>query len=167
MQLEDEKRTPERTKDVAKGKSQQYKNLCKQIKKAAKQDKEHGIQEECEEVEKGLTTGNGRQAFNLIKMLRRKFTLRLNVIRDQETKYYSLRGEITEGWTVYCDNLYKDHEGGDNMARDLKRITSTSTEGPQDILYSKVYRRSDMLTEKNKIPEPNWIIAKMLQAEGK
>ena len=45
---------------------------------------------------------------------------------------------VTERWTIYCDNLDKDHGRGDNMVKDLKRIIPTSTEGPQDILYTEV-----------------------------
>ena len=71
-------------------------------------------------------------------MFRKKFTPRLHVIRDQEGKILQSEEEITERRTICCDNLYKAHGGGDNMVKDSKRITSTSIEEQQDILYSKV-----------------------------
>ena len=74
--------------------------------------------------------------------------------------------EITERWTVYCDKLYKDHGESNNMVRDLKRMTPTSTEEPQDILYSEV-EEEIFLLKNNKIPGPDGIIAEMLKAEGK
>ena len=41
LKLVDEKRTRKPTKDASKGKSRQHKNLCKQVKKTGRQDKEY------------------------------------------------------------------------------------------------------------------------------
>ena len=110
---------------------------------------------------KCLTVGNTRQLYSLIKTLGRKFTPRRHVTRDQEGKILQSQEEIAEKWTVYSDNLYKDHEGDDNMVRDRKCITSTNTEGPQDILYSEV-EEAICLLEKNKILGPDGIKEEML-----
>ena len=98
-------------------------------------------------------------------MLRRKFTPRLSVIRDQGGKRLQSQ-EVTERWTAYCDNLYKDYRGDGYMVRDLKRITPTSTNEPQDILYSQVEEAICSL-KKNKISGPHGITAEMLQAGRK
>ena len=45
--------------------------------------------------------------------------------------------EIIQQWTKYCGSLYKDQGGGDTMTKDLEMITPTSTEEPQNILYSE------------------------------
>ena len=74
-----------------------------------RQDKEHYIQQQCEKTEKGLTIGNTRQACSLIKVLRRKFTPRLNIIRGQESRILQSQENTTERWAVYCNNLYKHH----------------------------------------------------------
>ena len=71
-------------------------------------------------------------------MLRRKFTLRISVTQEQEGKVLQFQGEIIHQWTKYCSSLYKDYRGGDSMARDLEKVTITSIEAPQNILYSKV-----------------------------
>ena len=71
-----------------------------------------------------------------------------------------------ERWTVYCDKLYKDHGGSNNMVRDLERMTPTSTEEPHDILYSEV-EVEIFLLKNNKSPGPGGITAEMLKAEGK
>ena len=52
------------------------------------------------------------------------------------------------------------------MVRDLKRMTSTSTEEPQDILYSEV-EEEIFLLKNNGSPGPDRITAEMLKAEGK
>jgi hypothetical protein len=63
---------------------QQYKRLCWKVKRSARQDKQHWIQNQCEHAEKGLNIGNTREACGVIKMLRKEFVPRLNVIRKQE-----------------------------------------------------------------------------------
>ena len=57
LKLADEKRKLKETKDASKERSQQYKNLCKEVKKAVRQDKERWIQQQCEEVEKVYQLG--------------------------------------------------------------------------------------------------------------
>ena len=82
LKLADEKRTLKQSKNASAKKEQQYKDLCKKVKKSARQDKERWIQQQCEEIEKGLVIGKMRHAYSLIKMLRRKFTPRISVIQD-------------------------------------------------------------------------------------
>ena len=82
LRLADEKRRLQQTRSVSTQKEHQYKDLCKKVKKSARQDKERWIQQQCEEIEKGLAIGKTRQAYGLIKMLRRKFTPRISVIQD-------------------------------------------------------------------------------------
>ena len=86
LELADEKRTLKQTKNTLTRKEQEYKNLCKRVKKSARRDKEHWIQEQCKEIEKALVIRKTRQAYSLIKILRRKFTPRINVIQGQDGK---------------------------------------------------------------------------------
>ena len=51
------------------------------------------------------------------------------------------------------------------MAEDLKKITPTSTEEPQNILYSEVEEAIRTL-KRNKSPGPDGITAEMIQADG-
>ena len=54
LKLADERRTLKQTRNASAQKEQQYKGLCKKVKKSARQDKERWIQQQCEEIEKGL-----------------------------------------------------------------------------------------------------------------
>ena len=69
LKLEDEKRALKQTRNASAQKEQQYKGLCTKVKKSARQDKERWIQQQCEEIKKGLAIGRTRQAYSLIKML--------------------------------------------------------------------------------------------------
>jgi hypothetical protein len=139
--------------------------MCKKVKKSARQDKEHWIDEQCEEVERCLKIGNTRQAYSLIKMLGKKFVSRLNVIRNKEGIIVQSKKEIKQRWTQYCSSLYKDHGGGDRMVKELEEITSLNNEDPQDILYSEVQEAIRAL-KKNKSPGSDGITSEMLQAGG-
>ena len=165
MKLADEKRTLKQSKNASTQKEQQYKDLCKKVKKAARQDKERWIQQQCEEIEKGLVIGTTRHAYSQIKMLRRKFTPRISLIQDQDGKILQSQDEIIQQRTKYCSSLYKDHGGGDSMARDLEMIASTSIEEPQNILYSEVEEAIRTL-KRNKSPGSDGITAEMIQTGG-
>jgi hypothetical protein len=165
LKLADEKRRLKQIKHTSTQHAQQYKEMCKKVKKSARQDKENWIDEQCKEVEEGLKIGNTRQAYSLIKMLGKKFVPRLNAIRNKEGTMLQSKEEIKHRWTQYCSGLYKDHGGGDRMVKELEEITPIINEDPQDILYSEVEEAIRTL-KKNKSPGSDGIIAEMLQAGG-
>ena len=152
LKIADEKRTLKQSKNASAQKEQQYKDLCKKVKKSVRQVKERWIQQQWEEIQKDLPIGITRQAYNLIKMLRRKFTPRISVIQDQDGTMLQSQDEIIQQWTKYCSSLYKDQGGGDNITKDLEMITPTSTEEPQNILYSEV--EEAIRTLKRKVQAP-------------
>ena len=116
-------------------------------------------------LKKVLKIGNTRQAYSLIKMLRKKFVPRLNVIRDQEGTMLQSKDEIKQRWTQYCSSLYKDPGGGDEMVKELEEITPPSRRRSQDILYAEVQAAIQSL-KRNKSPGSDGITAEMLQAGG-
>ncbi|CAF2239431.1 unnamed protein product [Rotaria magnacalcarata] len=141
--------------------TQQYKGLCRKVKRSARQDKEHWIQDQCEQAEKGLNIGNTREAYGLIKMLRKEFVPRLNVIRNQEGTMLQTKDDIKRKWTQHCNSLYKDPGGGDGMVKELVDIAPPGDEVPQDILYSEVQTAINSL-KRNKSPGSDGITAEML-----
>ncbi|CAF1081345.1 unnamed protein product [Adineta ricciae] len=166
LKLADEKRRLKQMKNVSDRYAQAYRDSCTRVKKAARQDKEHWIHEQCEQAEKGLKIGNTREAYSLIKTLRKKFTPRLNVLRSQDGTLLQSKDEIKQRWTQYCSGLYQDHGGGDVVVRELAEITPfTDDEESHDILYSEVQSAISSL-KKNKSPGSDGITAEMLQAGG-
>jgi hypothetical protein len=127
LKLADEKRRLKQRKNVSTEYTQQYKDFCRKVKKSARQDKEHWIHDQCEQAEKSLNIGNTKQAYGLIKMLRKEFVPRLNVIRNQEGTMLQSKDEIKQRWTQYCSSLYKDPGGGDGMVKELEEITPPKT----------------------------------------
>jgi hypothetical protein len=166
LKLADEKRRLKQMKSVSEKYAQAYKDFCKKVKKSARQDKEHWIHDQCQEVEKALNIGSTRQAYSLIKTLRQKFVPRLNVLRSPDGTMLQSKDEIKQRWTQYCSDLYRDHGGGDGVVQELEEITPpTNDEDPHDILYSEVQAAIHSL-KKNKSPGSDGITAEMLQAGG-
>ena len=163
--LADEKRRLKQMKNVSEKYVQAYRDSCKKVKRSARQDKEHWIHTQCEEVEKGLSIGSTRQAYSLIKTLRQKFVPRMNVLRSKEGTILQSKDEIKQRWTQYCSDLYKDHGGGDEVVKELTEISPLNDEESPDILYSEVEAAIQSL-KKNKSPGADGITAEMLQAGG-
>ena len=165
LKLADEKRRLKLMKNVSAKYAQQYRDSCKKVKRSARQDKEHWIHDQCEQADKGLNIGNTRQAYSLIKMLGKKPTPRVNVLRTQEGTMLQPKDEIKERWTQYCSSLYKDHGGGEGMAKELEEITPPNNEESHDILYSEIEDAINTL-KRNKSPGSDGITAELLQAGG-
>ena len=165
LKLADEKRKQKQLRNVSPEYTQQYKGLCRKVKRSARQDKEYWIQDQCEQAEKGLNIGNTREAYGLIKMLRKEFVPRLNVIRNQEGTMLQTNDDIKRRWTQYCSSLYKDPGGGDGMVKELDDIAPPVNEDPQDILYSEV-QAAIISLKRNKSPGSDGVTAEMLQAGG-
>ena len=165
LKLADEKRKLRLVKNVSAEQALLHKEMCRKVKKSARQDKENWIQNQCEEADKGLQTGNTKQACSLIKTLKNVFVPRISVLRNAEGTILQSKDEIKQRWTQYYSNLYKDHGGGDDMVTELEKITPLNEEDPQDILYAEVQSAIDAL-KRNKSPGSDGITGEMLQAGG-
>lgn len=165
LKLADEKRRLKQMKNVSVQYAEAYKDFCRKVKKAARNDKEHWIQNQCEDVEKGLNVGSTRQAYRLIRVLQQKPKSRLNVLRSEEGTILQSKDEIKGRWTQYCSALYTDPGGGDEAMKELEEITPPINEDPPDILYAEVQAAINTL-KRNKSPGPDGITAEMLQAGG-
>jgi hypothetical protein len=165
LKLADEKRKLKQLKNVSTEYTQQYKDSCRRVKISARTDKEQWIHDQCEQAEKGLNIGNTREAYGLLKMLRREFVPRLNVIRNQQGTLLQSKDDVKRRWTEYCSSLYKDLGGGDEIVRELEDIAPPEVDEAQDILYSEVETAIRAL-KKNKSPGSDGISAELLQAGG-
>lgn len=166
LKLADEKRKLKQMKNVSVEYTQQYKDFCRKVKKSARGDKERWIQEQCEQADKSLNIGNTKQAYGLIKILKRKeFVPRLNAIRNEEGALLQSKDEIQQRWTRYCSSLYKDLGGGDEMVKELDEITPPINKDSQNILYSEVQVAIQSL-KPDKSPGSDGITAEMIQAGG-
>ena len=96
-----------------------------------------------------------------MKMLKKKFEPKLTIIREQDDIVLQSKEHIKQRWTKYCSSLYKDNGGGEDMVKDLKRITASYEEKSNEILYAEVQEAIHKL-KNNKSPGTDAITAKML-----
>lgn len=166
LNLAEKKRKAKQLKHLSTNHNNTYKDLCNEVKKSARKDKNQWIQEQCEEIQKGLQIGNNKQAYNLVKILKKKYTPKLTIIKDQDGTILHSKQDINHRWTQYCSTLYEDKGGGETMVKELEQITPSSEDNPSGILYSEI---EDAITKlkKNKSPGTDGITAEMLQAGGK
>ncbi|CAF1621865.1 unnamed protein product, partial [Adineta ricciae] len=166
LNLAEEKRKAKQTKNTSPLANERYKNLCNQVKKSAKMDKNNWIQEQCDEIQKGLEVGNSKQAYQMVNLLKKKYVPKLNIIQNIDGSLSQTKQEVLQTWTTYCTQLYKDKHGVNNkMVDELEDITPPIDDDSNGILYSEVENAINKL-KKNKSPGNDEITAEMLQAGG-
>lgn len=167
--LADQKRKAKQTKQNSSTDNQRYKNLCNQVKKSARMDKNKWIQDQCEAIQRGLSVGNNKQAYQLVKLLKKKFSPRVTMVRNKGGILSQSKTDVLQNWTEYCGELYQDNDNGngdENKAREaLNKICPPINNESNGILYSEVEDAINKL-KKNKSPGVDGITAEMLQAGG-
>jgi hypothetical protein len=166
--LADHKRKAKQTKNISSTNNERYKNLCNQVKKSARMDKNNWIQEQCEAIQMGLSVGNSKQAYQLVKLLKKKFSPKLTIIKNKDGTLSQSKADVLQSWTRYCSELYQDKGGGgeNKVAEALSKICPPIINDVSNgILYSEVEDAINKL-KKNKSPGVDGITAEMLQAGG-
>ena len=118
--------------------AQQYEDICRKVKKSARYGKERWIYDEYEQADKSFNMRNTKQAYGLIKMLKRDFVPRLSTILNEESALLLSEDEIRQRFRQYCSILYKDPGRRDKMVKELDAIILPDNEDAQDMLYSEV-----------------------------
>lgn len=143
-----------------------YRELYNTVKKSAKQDKENWIQQQCDAIENGMKVGNTRQAYKLVKMLKRQYVPKLIVIKDQDGTILQWKEDMMHRWTQYCPTHYDKQEVDEETLDQLLLITAPAGSDTEDILLSEVEEAITRL-KKSKSPEADQITAEMIQGGGK
>ncbi|CAF4049065.1 unnamed protein product [Rotaria sp. Silwood2] len=165
LELADEKRKAKQVKHISIQLNNKYKHLCNEVKKAARKDKDKWIQTQCGEIQMGLKVGNSKQAYNLVKLLKKKFQPKLTAIRDQDGTIVQSKQGIMERWTKYCSGLYEDNGSGEKVVEELVNISPSNDNSSYGILYNEVQDAIQKL-KKNKSPGTDEITAEMIQSGG-
>ncbi|CAF1682339.1 unnamed protein product, partial [Adineta ricciae] len=164
--LADEKLKAKQTKHLSSIANERYRNLCSQVKKSAKMDKNIWIQDQCEAIQKGLAVGNSRQAYQLANLLKKKYVPKLNIIKNLDGSLSQTKQDVIQTWTAYCSKLYQDEHGDNNkIIEELENITPPANDDSNGILYSEVEEAINKL-KKHKSPGNDGITAEMLQTGG-
>ena len=83
----------------------QYQNVNRQVRKKIQIAKEEWIEEQCSTIEKGMETGNSKNAYSSLKYLTKTSQLRTAVINDQDSKLLTDSEKVLKRRTEYCKGL--------------------------------------------------------------
>ena len=84
----------------------QYQQVHREVRQNMRAAKEKWIEKQCEAMEKGLETGNSKQAYNTLKALTKTSLPKAAVIEDTDGKLLTDNNDVLRRWTEYCDGLY-------------------------------------------------------------
>ena len=83
-----------------------YQNVHRQVRKKIQIAKEESIEDQCSAIEKGMETGNSKNAYSTLKSLTKTSQLKTAVIYDQDGKLITDNKEVLKRWTEHCKGLY-------------------------------------------------------------
>ena len=83
-----------------------YQDVNRQVRKKIWIDKEEWIEEQCSTIEKGMETGDSKNAYSTLKSLTKTSQLRTAVTNDQDGKLITDNEKVLKRWTKYCKGLY-------------------------------------------------------------
>ncbi|XP_076436542.1 uncharacterized protein LOC143276040 [Babylonia areolata] len=105
-----------------------HQQVNREVRTKMKAAKENWIEEQCEEVEKGMEAGNSKRAYDILKTLTKTSQPRSAVIKDKDGKLLTDSEEVLKRWTEYCDSLYNYQLNPDSsILQDNPRSTDYRT----------------------------------------
>ena len=78
-----------------------------EVRKKMKAAKEKWIREQCKNIEKGMMSGNSKEACNVLKAFTKTQQLKSAVIEDNSGNILTENTAVLNRWTEYCSGLYK------------------------------------------------------------
>ena len=104
--------------------SEEYKTLHRKVRTSCRKDKKEYYSKICGELTEQARHGNSRGLFQQVKRLTKKFTPRMESIKDGNGSLLTEAEDVKNRWREYVMNLYKNPEDSDN--------NQTSTTSPDD-----------------------------------
>jgi len=120
--LADKKRHLKQRRHESKSMESEYRKLCNQVRKAARQDKDHWLRQQCEDIQQSYEENKSRKTFRLIKDINRQWQPRQLTAKNKREKILQSKEEVMERWTEYCSKLYKDKDSISPMIAELEKF---------------------------------------------
>ena len=80
--------------------------MNREVRKKIRAVEEKWIEEQCKNVEKGMMTGNSKEAYNTLKTFTRTQQRKSAVIEDSSGNILTESSAVLNRWTEYCSGLY-------------------------------------------------------------
>jgi len=89
---------------------QAYYQAKAEVQRHIRQDKKAWLEDQCTQVEQGLQHNNSKNAFKIVKNLRKEFPPKHRNIHDKMGKVLSDLDDIKARWKRYTESLYEDKD---------------------------------------------------------
>ena len=80
--------------------------MNREVRKKTMAAKEEWIEEQCKNMEKGMMSGNSKEAYNILKALTKAQQHKSAVIEDSSGNILTESTAVLNRWTEYCSGLY-------------------------------------------------------------
>ncbi|XP_071479659.1 uncharacterized protein [Diadema antillarum] len=107
--------------------------MNREVGKKMKAAKENWIEAQCKVIDKGLTAGNIKEAYNTLKTLTKTSQPKSPVIDDKDGNLLTNSEEILKRWTEYCSDLYNNTLQLDTSIQADIQIKDDEEDGPSVI----------------------------------
>ena len=84
-------------------------------KKSAKKDKANWLSRQWSNIQTSFNQNKTREAYRVIKSIRRKYHPKISVIKDEKGKIPTQKEDVTNRWMEYCAKLYRDNHDQDPL----------------------------------------------------
>ena len=89
-----------------------------------RQDKNCFISKQCEEIEAHSVTNRSSDFFKAVKRITKKFTARVDAVKDKEGKVLYEDEDIKGRWKEYCYDLYREEDDNDQEDQNIDQEQS-------------------------------------------
>ena len=167
LQLVEQKRKAKGRCSQTKEDREKYRQLCKEVKKATKENKQAWINEQCQRIDQHHSQGRMKEAHKLIRLLTTGLSSKTRRIKDKNGKMLTTEGQIQSRWTEYSRELYQDKKSYEpvTLERLAKRCAPAEPSENQTIQREEIERAVHRLKD-GKTPGDDGIPAELIKAGG-
>ena len=106
LDLCDRRREQKKYKHNNEKDAEHYRATNKLVRSKMREAKERWINEQCREVEEGMSKGNSKKAYKTLKLLTKIQQNKTTVIEDKDGNLLTESSEVLNRWAEYCKELY-------------------------------------------------------------
>ena len=167
MEIVEKKRAAKKIRSENPEGMDRYRQLCREVKKATKQDKQRWIEQQCAFIESCHGNKKSREAYKTVRQLTGGYKRKEVGIKDKNGNKLTKEQDIRNRWTEYAKDIYKDREthNATTLSNLQNRYTAERIMVEDDILRAEVEKAIRQLKDK-KSPGFDEIPAELIKCGG-
>ena len=122
LRLADKKREAKNNRLISDDHNQKYRELCNQVKRSSRQDKENWLDNKCREIDESAQELKSRKTYMLIKDVNKEWQPKQRGINDKDGNILEKLEKIKERWTEYCTQLYEENDPQEELVKQMEAV---------------------------------------------